>query len=441
MNKTPVKVGDTVRIRKGVRNWTSDMDKFIGKEVVVTNVQITGFLSKRHIIKFKENIKNQWNWVYEDGHFKVIDPATVPKTWFVDIRNFKSSKELEVFKVWFTEYYRASLRWDSEYYGAENGNWKSKNKVKIVEDNLFTPERVMKFVNKTFKDYWSIPNYKKSTSMMPNPSTWFVDIRTFKSEFDLSIFKTWYQNYYKIVLSWDSIYYGSEEGKWEAVDTEDEVSNLITTEQVMKFINYNANEKIVTKDINNNAMDNWAIDITDITNQASHVEIFKKWYNKKYNQNLTWDCRYYGVNSISELITDNWIGSYTKVYKLDSFLSYLKLIPPIIKVGDQIVIKRSNKGWTSQMDKYIGTYQIVTKVITNLVKTTIFFSGSSTYNWVYEYGHFEVLNSITDIKKNIRPIATKAVDSRLNFNLEIQTNNVKIDEVSSKFIHLLNFKL
>lgn len=350
MNKTPVKVGDTVRIRKGVRNWTSDMDKFIGKEVVVTNVQITGSLSKRHIIKFKENIKNQWNWVYEDGHFKVIDPATVPKTWFVDIRNFKSSKELEVFKVWFTEYYRASLRWDSEYYGAENG-------------------------------------------------------------------------------------------KWEAVDTEDEVSNLITTEQVMKFINYNANEKIVTKDINNNAMDNWAIDITDITNQASHVEIFKKWYNKKYNQNLTWDCRYYGVNSISELITDNWIGSYTKVYKLDSFLSYLKLIPPIIKVGDQIVIKRSNKGWTSQMDKYIGTYQIVTKVITNLVKTTIFFSGSSTYNWVYEYGHFEVLNSITDIKKNIRPIATKAVDSRLNFNLEIQTNNVKIDEVSSKFIHLLNFKL
>lgn len=60
-----IKVGDTVRIKKGFKNWgTGPMCKYIGKEVIVTK-------TNGNSISFKDD--GGWSWNFDQGHFDLVD--------------------------------------------------------------------------------------------------------------------------------------------------------------------------------------------------------------------------------------------------------------------------------------------------------------------------------------------------------------------------------
>lgn len=62
-----IKVGDWVIITKSKKNWTHEMNKFVGQIVQVTNVYDN---SHRCRIRFKDD--DGWQWCFDDGHFQPI---------------------------------------------------------------------------------------------------------------------------------------------------------------------------------------------------------------------------------------------------------------------------------------------------------------------------------------------------------------------------------
>lgn len=65
-----LKVGDWIEITKSPHNWSSAMDKYVGKQCQITSVR--GQSEGHTSVLFDGG--GHWSWVYQQGHFKKITP-------------------------------------------------------------------------------------------------------------------------------------------------------------------------------------------------------------------------------------------------------------------------------------------------------------------------------------------------------------------------------
>jgi hypothetical protein len=87
-----IKSGDLVRITRSDRNWSPQMDAYVGRKFVVEYVREgQNTQGATQIVSFRNASReiNNWSWVYEDGHFEVI-PFTVSVGDLVTIKRGRS---------------------------------------------------------------------------------------------------------------------------------------------------------------------------------------------------------------------------------------------------------------------------------------------------------------------------------------------------------------